>query len=218
MFHLIKKDILVQKHALLISIALIIFFSISLSSLGPVGMTVGIITITYQLVLGASALEEKANSDIILISLPIKKHTMVLSKYLSVYVFAAYAILGFCLLYLIAQVLNLPIQLTVTPTAIAGSLVAITVLFSVSFPLIFKFGYIKSKIVNILILFVLIFGGTMTIGNLAQNEQSDLRQKALELIQEGAQLQIILLVLIPLALIFAASYFLSLRFYKNREF
>ncbi|GIN92692.1 hypothetical protein J22TS1_37430 [Siminovitchia terrae] len=91
MYHLIKKDILMQKRALKLSILLMIFFSFTLSNLGAAGLTIGILAITYQLVLGASALEDKNNSDIILISLPIKRTTIVLSKYVSIYIYAAYA-------------------------------------------------------------------------------------------------------------------------------
>ena len=217
-YHLIKKDLLVQKHSILAAFALIVFFSITLSNLGPVGMTVGIVAITYQFVLGASALEEKVNSDIILISLPIKKNIIVLAKYLSIYVYAACAIVGFLIIYLLTHLLNVPLEMPITLEAIAGSLIAITLFFSISFPLIFKFGYLKSKFANFILFFIVVFGGTMIIGNLAQNEQSNLSQKMLTILQEGTQVQTLLLLLIPLALIFTGSYFLSLLFYTNREF
>ncbi|MFC0418229.1 ABC-2 transporter permease [Cytobacillus solani] len=111
MYHLIKKDILMQKRALKLSVLLIIFFTITLSNIGPAGLTVGVLAITYQLVLGASALEDKNNSDIILISLPIKRATIVLSKYVSIYIYAAYAAIGFYLIYFIVNLLNLPLDI-----------------------------------------------------------------------------------------------------------
>lgn len=44
-----------------------------LSQIGPYGLVVNILAVTYMLVLGASAVEDKNNSDIMLVSLPIKK-------------------------------------------------------------------------------------------------------------------------------------------------
>ncbi|WP_066304261.1 ABC-2 transporter permease [Bacillus sp. FJAT-29814] len=216
MYQLIKKDVLVQKNSLLLSLVLIIFFSFTLSNMGTVGLIVGIITVTYQLVLGASALEEKVNSEIILISLPINKRTIVLSKYISIYVFAAYVILGFYVVDLLTSLFNVPFHVPFNSSTLMGSLAAITVLFSISFPLIFKYGYLKSKIINIILLFVAVFGGTFTIGNLMKNDHYTLGQSMQELMNSGPQWMIIML--IPLLMILAISYFISMTFFKNREF
>ncbi|MDV2687075.1 ABC-2 transporter permease, partial [Alkalihalophilus lindianensis] len=88
--------------------------------------TVGVLTVTYQLVLGACALEDKNNGDIILISLPIRRNTIVLSKYVSIYVYAAYATLGFYLTYLIINLLNLPLDIPFNFTGFIGAIMAVT--------------------------------------------------------------------------------------------
>ncbi|MBA4535931.1 ABC-2 transporter permease [Bacillus aquiflavi] len=170
MYHLIKKDILMQKRTLKLSVLLIIFFTITLSSMGSIGLTVGILAVTYQLILGASSLEDKNNSDIILNSLPIKKNTIVLSKYVSIYVFTAYAILLFYSIYFIVNMLNFPNIIFFNPIGFIGGIVAVTLFFSISFPLIFKYGYIKSKMANLILFFVLAFGGII-LTNILQNDQ-----------------------------------------------
>lgn len=216
MFHLIKKDILVQKNSLLLSIVLMIFFSITLFSLGSAGLTVGMIAITYQLVLGASTLEEKVNGDIILLSLPIKKSSIVLSKYLSIYVFAAYAILGFYLIHLAVKLSQVPLDMPFTSSAILGSLAAITLYFSICLPIIFKYGYLKSKMIILIVFFGTVFGGSFLVSTMLENERFNPAQKWLELTNNGWEWM--LLLGIPLLLLLGISYFVSLTFYKKREF
>lgn len=217
MFHLIKKDILMQKKSFALAILLMFFFTFTLSNIGPVGLSIGILAITYQLGLGASALEDKNNSDIILISLPIKKTTIVLSKYLSIFVYLAYALIGFSLIYLIANVFAVPYEIPLTKEGIVSAIASVIVFFSISYPLIFKYGYLKSKMPNLIIFFVLVFGGTTMIVNLSNNEQSVIGQKLASLLQ-GSDTMFTILMIIVLAMIWTVSYFISLTFYRKREF
>ncbi|WP_338448704.1 ABC-2 transporter permease [Niallia oryzisoli] len=217
MYHLIKKDFLMQKKALKLSILLMLFFSITLvHNLGTAGLSVGIIAITYQLVLGTSALEDKDNSDMILVSLPIKKNKIVLSKYVSIYIFAAYAILVYFIIALMANLFNLPLEVPITGMEILIALLAVTLFFSISFPLVFKYGYLKSKMVNLILFFIVVFGGTPIISNIMNDEK--LSQSVIEFIHQRSDTHLTILILIPLVLILVISYLLSLTFYKNREF
>ncbi|MDG3086622.1 ABC-2 transporter permease [Vibrio hannami] len=131
MFHLIKKDILMQK-ALKLSILLMVFFTFTLANIGQVGFLVSVLAVTYQLALGASSLEDKNNSDKILISLPIRKSTIVLSKYASIYVYAAFAILIYYVVYLVNKLVNAPLDISFNLTGILGAAVTVTfVLFDI---------------------------------------------------------------------------------------
>lgn len=103
MYHLIKKDFLIQKRQVMLTLLLLVFFSFSLSPMGAAGLSVSILAITYMLVFGAGQLEDKNNGDVMLISLPIRRHTIVLSKYVSVYVFAAYALLVNLVIHAVAD-------------------------------------------------------------------------------------------------------------------
>lgn len=218
MYHLIKKDILIQKRTLKLSMLLMIFFTITLSNIGAAGLTIGVLAITYQLVLGASAIEDKNNSDIVLISLPIKRNMIVLSKYVSVYIYAAYAIMGFYLIYLIANLLKLPLEIPFNFTGFAGSVIIVTLFSSLSFPLIFKYGYLKSKMMNLIIFFAFVFGGTGLLSYLSKDDQLMLNQEIITFFSNRSDLELVIMLMIPLALILSCSYFISLTFYKNREF
>ncbi|MBD8005080.1 ABC-2 transporter permease [Bacillus norwichensis] len=218
MYHLIKKDILMQKRALKLSVLLILFFSFTLSSLGAAGLTIGILAITYQLVLGASALEDKNNSDIILISLPIKKTTIVLSKYVSIYIYAAYATLGFYLINLIVNILKLPFAIPFDLTVLISAMITVTIFCSISFPLIFKYGYLKSKMANLIIFFVFVFGGTGLVSYLSKNNKLMLSQDIITFFSDKSDTVVSMIFVVLLILIMICSYFISLNFYEKREF
>jgi hypothetical protein len=209
MYHLIKKDFLMQKRYLKLSLLVALFFAAVLASLGPLGLSLSIFVISYMLVLGASAQEDKTHGDMLLASLPIKKTTIVLSKYVSVYVFAAYAILVNLGFMWLIRLLHLPIQ--VLPFALDGlywALVAVTLFSSISFPLIFKWGYLKAKMANFILMFAFVLGGTTLLDRLSQSSFLNDRTEA-EWLVGSVILLIILLVL---------SCMLSITFYKKREF
>jgi hypothetical protein len=209
MYHLIKKDFLMQKRHLKLSLLVALFFAAVLASLGPLGLSLSIFVISYMLVLGASAQEDKTHGDMLLASLPIKKTTIVLSKYVSVYVFAAYAILVNLGFMWLIRLLHLPIQ--VLPFALDGlywALVAVTLFSSISFPLIFKWGYLKAKMANFILMFAFVLGGTTLLDRLSQSSFLNDRTEA-EWLVGSVILLIILLVL---------SCMLSITFYKKREF
>lgn len=219
MYHLIKKDIIMQKRTIGLSLLFILFFTFTLSEIGPSGLVVNILAVTYMLALGASAVEDKNNSDIMLVSLPIKKDIIVCSKYISVYIFAVYAALINYLIYLIINQLNLPIEvLPFTSNGLFFSIVAVTLFSSIILPLIFKYGFLKSRVISIILFFVFISGGLSLIDNLSKNQNSIFVQKILNLLNSSSDIQIALLILIPVVIVLFISYILSLNFYKNREF
>lgn len=51
MYYLIKKDLLVQKYNLLISLLIVLTFTIAFANLGPVGLSLSIFAVSYILFL-----------------------------------------------------------------------------------------------------------------------------------------------------------------------
>ncbi|MED5099554.1 ABC-2 transporter permease [Niallia circulans] len=217
MYHLIKKDILIQKRSIALSLLLICFFSVSLSSLGEVGLMVGILAITYQLLLGASALEDKNNSDKVLISLPIKLSTIVLSKYLSIYVYAAFAAIGFYLIHVLVKLFHIPLDVPFSYIILIGGAIMVTICFSISLPMIFKFGYLKAKMANFILLFVIVFGTTGIMKYFAKLDNQFIQETMIRL-STLSKAELGLILLIPLIILLVISYFISLSYYSKREF
>jgi len=208
MLHLIKKDFLIQKKSIIFSLFIMVFFSFTLESLGSAALAVSVLSICYMLVYGAGAQEDKTGSDRLLISLPIRKETIVLSKYVSVYVFAAYALLINVLIRLAAHALQIPnFGYPITIEGILGTVAAVTLIFSLSFPMIFKLGYQKSRMANFVLLFAAAFGVTYLLQQFPNGEAP----------QMIAEYETAFLVA-GLALLLVLSFCLSLYFYRNREF
>lgn len=219
MYHLIKKDLLMQKKVLIFALLYLLLFTFFIAKNEPTGLMVGILVVTYLLSLGSAALEDKNNSDIMLLSLPIKKNTIVFSKYLSVYIFATAVILINYLIYLIVDIFNIPLSIhQITFEGLAGGLIAVTLFCAISFPLLFKLGYAKSKTVNLFLFFGFVFLSGPIVSIIDEQDRIALQDWLTRFIQEGSNIEKALLIAIPLLLILGISYKLSLTFYSRREF
>jgi hypothetical protein len=208
--HLIKKDILIQKKSFLLALALMFMFSFTLGPTGTAGLAVIITSVTYMLMFGAGAQEDKSNGDRLLASLPIRKETIVLAKYLSVFVYAAYAVLGSGVIHLALNALRLSeYSISFTATGVIGGITAVVLMSSITFPLAFKSGYLKSRLPSFILLFGFAFGGTILFKALPEDMGPNLFLRFSEIEWLAAVL--------PLA-VYVSSYFLSLYFYRIREF
>ena len=218
MLHLIKKDILIQKRTFALSVVLMIFFSIIFSSMGPGGIGMAMITIAYMLVFGASALDDKNNSDKILISLPIRKNTIVLSKYLSIFVFITYTVIGFFIIHIIANLLPVSIEVPFTKLTVAIAFASGMIYFAITLPLIFKFGFLKSRMPSLVLLLLIVFSASPILKSLSEAPKYEWGQKIINILSGMTPAQTGIAIFIPLLILLAISYFISLEFYKKREF
>ncbi|GGK36729.1 hypothetical protein GCM10010965_32080 [Caldalkalibacillus thermarum] len=80
MYHFIKKDLLIQKHYLLLSLLMVLAFTIALANLEPAELSLSIFAFNYILVLGAVSQEDRTIGDMPLQSLPIRKSIIVSSR------------------------------------------------------------------------------------------------------------------------------------------
>jgi|HigsolmetaAR203D_1030402.scaffolds.fasta_scaffold01614_4 hypothetical protein len=208
MYWLIKKDFLLQKKSFWLSLIIISFLPFTLSGLESAGFVMSILCVCYLFVFGASAHEDKSRGDVLLNSMPIRKTTIVLSKYASIYVFAAFGLIVNFLLSMLGDLFHIPrYGFPITLESILAAFMAVTVLFSISLPMIFKLGFTKARIVNFILFFGILVGTNMLSNrtNLAVlKDLPDLAVKGLAL----AGTVILLIV----------SCLLSLYFYRNREF
>lgn len=219
MYHLIKKDLLMQKKALVFALLYLIFFTFTIAKNEPIGLTIGILVVTYMLALGSASVEDKNDSDIMLLSLPIKKKSIVLSKYLSVYMIATGVFLFNYLLYLIVDTFSIPLEvLPITYVGFAGAIIAVTIFSSISFPLIFKLGYTKSRIVNLVLFFGLVFLSAPALEAINKSENLVIKQWLVKFAFDSSNFEKTLIIMLPLLFILLISYKLSLIFYTNREF
>lgn len=162
MHNLILKDILIQKKncifALIIYplIAIIAFQSI------PEGiLIVGSVSVAFILISNAFAYDEKCMGDVYIKSLPVNMQDIVTARYLSLIVFS---IIGIAVMYLYltaAKLLGININIgTISASRIINIMFINILLYSIQFPLYYKFGFVKMRIFSNLVYIFFIIGLT----------------------------------------------------------
>lgn len=217
MLHLIIKDIRIQKKTFL----LVFFYSIFMffvfeqsDAQKPIYIITGLI-IAYMFVLRAAFFDEKNKSEILLLSLPIKKHYIVIAKYLSAFVFCTIGLIlsgGIgTILYMTKTLQNLPLIHFID---IFATFVSIGILISIYYPLYFKFGSVNTRLLNVF-WFLLAFSIPNSIAKiLAENENIPL----ISFLKNINPLGLSLFVTFILIILLMISLFISLKIYTNKDF
>ncbi|QCX33114.1 ABC-2 transporter permease [Caloramator sp. E03] len=214
MLSLILKDLLIQKKNLIFAFLYIIFIMyIMQSQLMDATLSICICAISYITLSSASAYDDRSNGNIFLNTLPLSRGKIVLSKYVSLFIYAALTIVIYFVIYLFTSSLNLKITLyPVTLDGIIYGLFLVSIMYSLSLPVFFKFGYMKSKWIQFIIFF-LFFGGISYIIKFLESRFSNI------LLGFGGFKGLTMLFIIILSfIILLISYCLSVYFYKRREF
>ncbi|NLU35586.1 MAG: ABC-2 transporter permease [Clostridiales bacterium] len=219
MLNLILKDLLIQKKTLGFLGLYIIIFSIAFQSVGSGAFTGIVIAVTYQLVVTASSLEEKAGSDIILNSLPISRGKIVAAKYLSVILYGLMAVLGYVIYSSILSLVPISVSVpSITPESLAAAFAGIMVMNSIYYPVYFKTGFIRARIISFILFFAFFFG-LMTLFEAASGKSSNaIFQAIAEFFNSVDKTQFSLMIIGGVLLFMLASFGLSVKLYKGREF
>ena len=84
-------------------------------------------------------------------------------------------------------------------------------------PLVFRVGYTKAKIINMLIFFLAFFGMSLLV-NLIYKSNNTYVKQALEWLNSQSETVIIIWAFVMAFLILLISYTISVKLYKQREF
>ncbi|HZJ57657.1 MAG TPA: ABC-2 transporter permease [Clostridia bacterium] len=219
MYNLIIKDILVQKKSLLFALGYCFFLVFAFQSLEGVTPIAASTVVVYFLIQNSFAYEDKNKSEIIINSLPISRKEIVLAKYLSIFVYIGLAIVAYMIATLTVKVVRVPVKVEFPDLKdVTITLLLVSLMNSIYMPIIFRIGYLKAKIFN-MVMFLLFFFIPMGVASLYENPKysagiSDITG----IISSFSDWQIAaLLAAISLMLLFF-SYSISLGIYKNREF
>lgn len=215
MFNLILKDILIQKRTFLISILALLLFAIIDNSV----MMTYFITVTYVWLMTACGTDDKNKADYMLNSLPIKRDTIVLARYLSILTFTG---IGFILYLLVSKIVFLlGISLPLNPLSFFDFFQAFGIIVFLSclyLPFYYKFGYAKSRIVQLILLVGLFTILPILVKKLSLPPENSLVKFIAHLVYGGFDIKSIIYILITLFVIFITSLTLSINFYRRREF
>lgn len=229
MFNLVIKDLMILKKTLLYAVIYVIFAMFAFRYMEGGALSAATVGICYMLMIQACALDDKNGSEIMLNSLPLLRRDIVLAKYLSVFLYAVIAIVTFLLVQVMVSFLEIPIQTaSVSLEGIIGAVLAMALLISIYFPIYFKLGFVRSRMIGMILFFSCFFIVPMLVGLAVHGLEGSASpalqstvlflQKAVVWLRALADYQIAGLLLALIVIITAISISLSLRFYANRDF
>lgn len=219
MLNLIFKDLLIQKKTLGFLGLYIIILTLAFQSVGSGAFTSIIIAVTYQLVITAGSLEEKTGSDIVLNSLPISREKIVAAKYLSVFFYGLMAVLAYLIYAALLRLVPIPINIPpITQESLAAAFTVIMVMNGIYYPVYFKTGFVRARIISLIVFFAFFFG-LISLFEAAGGSSSHGVLQAIAGFFSSVNKTQFSLMLIGGALIFMlASLILSIKLYRGREF
>lgn len=221
MFNLLVKDILIQKKMFLLSLFYGLFFLFVFRQ-PPMSAAIYIMSTTaivYILTMNAGAFDDKNRSEVLLNSLPVKRRDIVLAKYLSIFLYTGIGLASTVLMVSLAASAGFATSVRpVNMGDVAGSLVAGIFLNAIYYPLYFKFGSIRVRIINIFLFLAIFYLPAFLEGYLkAHHSRGQILNLLTRLMNapdwiQGTVLAALLLVVLLVSLA------LSLRIYENKEF
>ncbi len=162
MFTLSLKDLKIEKIPLLLNTA---FWAILSPTLLPISMGLFFLIITFgSLITGIIPLstEIRNQTEILYVSLPIKRRTIVLSKYISSLVFAlatfTFSVLWAAILDKYLPGLNINLSGSIFSIGLLPFLLIAVIIISIVIPIVIRFGFITSIIMSIFIIIMVTFG------------------------------------------------------------
>lgn len=215
MFNLIIKDIVIQKNTFLYALlfTMVISTNFLFMNTGSNGVSLYMfspIAINYMFINFALSYDDKNKSQIVLNSLPLKRNDLVISKYISIFVFAAIGIIFSIVIGFIGKTAGLPMfttSISLNNVVIVLSLTCI--LNSMLFPIYFKFGSIKTQIFTAVLLTLPIF--------VLNSPNNIMPPKLMHFINNSSSLTLISLALITSLVFILISLIISIHIYNKKE-
>ncbi len=221
MFKLLLKDLLVLKSSIIWAMTYLLAIIVIFSMTPPFDKFIYIMAgygATYILIMGALMAEFKNNSDILLNSLPVKRHEIILSKYLTALILTLLALAVAAILGLIINLLPLPLSIRLMSGMDAAIVLLMAALaLTIVMPVNLIFSNQAAR-VGIVIVFMLLFFAPVWIkGFIMDRCEAEWAQFLINaavsqpavLLAAGAGLLLLLL---------ALSLIISLRWYEARDF
>lgn len=221
MINLILKDILIQKKTLLYALFYGIFALIAF----PSTMTArgaymfGGISIAYLLIIYSNGYDEKNKSEVILNSLPVRRDSIVTAKYAAVLIFFMLGVIITGIEGLVITTLNIiPSMRFIALSDVLSVFISVGLMYSVYYPLYFKFGSLKLKIFNIALYMLFLFVPNIIVSTIEENPNSNFALKIISVLEKNPawMLQCFTVIVVMIALIISME--ISIKIYRNKEF
>lgn len=210
MFGLIKRDLLVQRKRFWLAGGYCLFGPIMHRALGQSTLVVIVVGVVYTLLLYDFQDEDRDRVDMTMVSLPIPRKSLVIARYLEVLLLAAAAMIFYLLVTKACPWLygSFPNRWAIP----AAALLMISLLCGVNFPIIYRMGYMRARVFNMMIM---ILGLLIPVYVLGYKVIKDPHWRTAI---ENAPAATSILMTASSIVILAASCLLSIRLYRKRQF
>lgn len=221
MYSLVLKDILIQKKMLRFLVLYSIFVLVAFNNEVFAGVTyvMGAVAGAYMLLQGACAYEAKGNSEMVLNSFPLRREDIVRSRYISVFVFTLLSLAIIGLLGAVMKLCGLPFPPRyINWFDLVVVLISMIIMASIYLPLFFRYGYIQSRVFNIIMFMLIFFAPSLLLEYYHKHCENAVLQQFTIFVQNSPAWLLGLAIGILFILIFYASYRFSVFLYRHREF
>lgn len=220
MLSLILKDLLLAKKTLPFT-ALYGFFAIFVFAealdTGNAAFSITVLAVGHMLITRAAYYEDKNKSESMIISLPVPRSQVVYAKYLAVFVYLFMGALSYCFAAVFISLFQIPWYVPpLSVMAAVGGAAGLLLISSVSLPILFKFGYIKTRMIT-----MFLFLGAFFLPSILQGIQASEASWLSQLFRhfKGQSDTVLITYMLGFtAIIWAASITISLVLYERREF
>ncbi len=223
MFNLLIKDLIIQKKTLwyllfYIPVLLLVLSSTTMAAdIAPALYATCTCFIGYFLIVGACSYDEQNRSEVFLNSLPIRRKDIVLSKYLSIFVYAVIGLAAGIFIVLINNIFGLG-EIVRYPASkdLLGALCGIVIIGATYYPLYFKFGGIKTRLLNVIVIMAIFLIPAGLVWLVERYSQGTAYNLLTRILSSPDWLQALVIGVVFL-MIFVVSLAGSLRIYENKD-
>lgn len=218
MYNLLLKDVLILKKQFLYGLFIGALFSLTFSKIN--GAMMCIFALPYILVFTAVAYDEKDKAEIMLTSLPIDRSLLVIERYLSVFVFAILGAMEYTIIEAIVYFTGINVEISpFTAISISSMVLGLAIFYGIYLPMMFKFGYIKTRWVNLFMFFGLFFGVTSLINAINKyGINFKILNPLITFFKNQSNIAVASELIAVAFLIYVLSYAISVKIYNSREF
>ena len=190
--------------------------------MGPSGFGLYVISpmaVIYIFITLAVSYDDKNKSEFILNSLPLERSDIVISKYMSTFVYAIIGIIYSILIGLIGKATGLSMfSRSISLLDIVFVFTTACIFSSIFFPVYFKFGNIKMKFFNVILLMIIFFVPMNVITYVSENPNNIFVHKFNYFMNNTSSIMQNSLAIIIGLIIFLISLMISIHIYNNKEF
>lgn len=212
MFNLAFKDVILQIKYFILSIFIVL--GLSLLNRNAFFILCMPVAAVWMGVMYSCTYDDKNDTNIIFASLPMKRSSIVLSKYISLLYFLIISIFFTVIFLSVVKMSGFIKVSTINSEEIIASCIPAVLLNSIYFPIYFKFGYIESRYIAAGLFFFMCFAPSLLL-NSASSKKNFLQ--ALIYIKNKPVFTIDAAMILLIAAIMIISALISVNIYKNKD-